>query len=172
MERTRDEIRKELIGIIRQNSAPLSRLPTDEPTVIIPDCNIQAIIFDIYGTLFISGSGDIGTIKDRLRNDAFLRTFEREGITLTGSNVGSRCSVLYEELIRKEHLRLKRNGIENPEIDIFEIWQELLNTLDREQLISNAVSSEGVMRIALMFETQINPVWPMSGCRELLEQLH
>ena len=46
--------------IIRQHCRPLSPLPTaiSKRLVRLPD--VRAVVFDVYGTLIISSSGDVG----------------------------------------------------------------------------------------------------------------
>ena len=47
---------------IKALSRPLEPLPTHYPTRMVPLTGVRAVVFDIYGTLLISGSGDIGTV--------------------------------------------------------------------------------------------------------------
>ena len=49
-----------LCHIIRQSSRPLSPIPTGVERKLQHLEEIRAVLFDIYGTLFVSRSGEIG----------------------------------------------------------------------------------------------------------------
>ena len=51
---------QDYLQIIRKWSRPQTPLPTDRMSSLRSLKDIQAVFFDIYGTLFISCSGDIG----------------------------------------------------------------------------------------------------------------
>ena len=50
-----------LIKTIRKLSAPLEPIPTGTALRLEPLDDVETVLFDIYGTLLISGSGDVGT---------------------------------------------------------------------------------------------------------------
>ena len=50
-----------LIERIRALSQPLDVIPTSVAEQLPRLEDIRAVIFDIYGTLFLSGSGEVGT---------------------------------------------------------------------------------------------------------------
>ena len=52
-----------LLNAILSNRQPLDPIPTDYPPQLDVLKGIRAVIFDVYGTLVVSGSGDVG---DRL----------------------------------------------------------------------------------------------------------
>lgn len=121
---------------------------------------VSCVMFDIYGTLFISGSGDIGTARKRLRElkrlDALITEY---GIAETPDTLLD----AYFVAIEKTHKRLKQSGVDYPEVEIDRIWQEVLDT----------DGIETIRRFATEFELIVNPVYPMphlaellSGCRE------
>jgi len=56
---------------------PLEPLPTGlQPSGSI-DGVVRCLIFDIYGTLLISGSGDVGTSMQAIRSDDCWKIFFR-----------------------------------------------------------------------------------------------
>ena len=59
---------------------PLAPLPTGlKPEGELPE-KVKSLIFDVYGTLFISGSGDIGMMQNQSKNikslDRLLADFD------------------------------------------------------------------------------------------------
>ena len=119
---------------------------------------IQAVLFDIYGTLFISGCGDIGVteasppITSALTD--VLRTFHIE------TSPPDLTRHLHRK-IRDEHRRKQANGIGCPEIDIISIWQAILGWADERR----------VRAFALAYEWAVNPCYPMPGLDHTLRVL-
>ena len=52
-----------LVKSIRQLSSPIEPKPTGVSERLAPLVGIHAVLFDVYGTLFMSASGDIGTAR-------------------------------------------------------------------------------------------------------------
>ena len=50
----------EITDWIKQASAPMAPVPTGTSSTGVPLQNIRAVLFDVYGTMLVSGSGDIG----------------------------------------------------------------------------------------------------------------
>ena len=71
----------DLIKIIKNNSSAMDAVKTAVEPEIYPFSKIKAVLFDIYGTLFISEAGDISHSSDNLssagisENINFLKTF-------------------------------------------------------------------------------------------------
>ncbi len=51
-------------SLIRTNSTPLSPIPTSMSPHLPSLPKIKAVLFDVYGTLLISGSGEVGSAAD------------------------------------------------------------------------------------------------------------
>lgn len=116
---------------------------------------VKAVLFDIYGTLFISGSGDISLA----RKEAF-KIKELKNL-LQAYNIVEDTKILLQKFfvaIENEHDKLRKSGIEYPEIRIEEIWATVLGQND--PATSQAFATE--------FEMIVNPVYPMPHLRELL----
>ncbi|MFO8064340.1 MAG: HAD family hydrolase [Spirochaetota bacterium] len=60
--------------MIRARSAPCAPQPTEMTPVHADLSSIRAVLFDIYGTLFVSGSGDIGVSMAAGAHTQFART--------------------------------------------------------------------------------------------------
>jgi len=116
---------------------------------------IQGILFDIYGTLFISGSGDIGTAKgksytaENLEN--LLNTF---GIPQTPPEILNR----FFATIETTHQTLNEKGVDFPEVEIDRIWMRVLEIDDLDT----------VRAFAVEFEWIVNPVYPMPNLEKTL----
>jgi putative hydrolase of the HAD superfamily len=135
---------------------PLSPIPTGEtPRGLSKVKRVRAIIFDVYGTLLISGSGDMdfhAMSKDQKR--ALTGVLRRHGIDMTPENIVDSL----HQAIETVHENLRRKGTDYPEIDIVRIWQNLLGTDDTGR----------VKAFALEYEMVVNPVYPMPGLADLL----
>ena len=146
--------------LISEYTQPLSPLPTSmRPGGRLAE-PIQCVLFDIYGTLFISGSGDIGVAQ---KTSPAARNLQH---LVQKFNIRKRPRDLIEELFRAiedEHRRLRNNGIDYPEIKIDQIWKQILESDDLDS----------VRRFAIEYELIVNPVFPMpnldktlTACRE------
>lgn len=141
--------------LIREYLMPMSPLPTSLSPGGGPVGKIQCIFFDIYGTLFISGSGDINVAKKSSPASEQLEHLTHK------YDVGKTPQVLVSELydvIETKHRQLRDNGIDYPEIKIDEIWQQILAIDDMRR----------VRKFAIEYELIVNPVYPMPNLEALL----
>ena len=143
-------------AVFERHIRPLVPIPTGEtPTGLSKISQVQAILFDVYGTLLISGSGDLDFLALRSdRKQVFTGVLQRHGIDRTPENLMDTL----ERAIENAHKKLRREGNDYPEIDIVRIWQNLLGMDDTER----------VKAFALEYEMVVNPVYPMPGFEELL----
>ncbi|MEE8397577.1 MAG: HAD family hydrolase [Desulfobacterales bacterium] len=116
---------------------------------------VESVLLDIYGTLFISGSGDIGiTETDGSEHPGLNQLLLKFGIE-------NRVDTIVSDLrraIEDKHLELKTSGIDFPEVEIDKIWMDLLG-----------ITKESKARdFAAAFERLVNPVYPMPHLKELL----
>lgn len=117
---------------------------------------VKAILFDVYGTLFISEAGDIGVAKE----------WSERNITRIAGLLGRYCidippHILLEEFFREIERgkeRLMDQGIDCPEIRIEEIWEKVLGIEDMDRIKDFAVE----------YELVVNPVCPMPHLEEML----
>jgi len=120
----------------------------------------KLVVFDIYGTLLISGTGDVGSTGENNGLKAFKETM---------SVVFHVSAAHTEDPIRSEietvHQKMKQSGVDFPEVDIQQIWQSVL---EREGLpFTEKQRDEAILE----FECRLNPVWPMPGFLELMEEI-
>jgi len=151
----RDSINLELF---RQYIKPLKPIPTHLSEKSSDTKTILAVIFDIYGTLFVSSSGDIGVTK----NDA-AKIAGVEGLMKKFSVKGTTENLLDDFFleIRKTHATLKEQGIDFPEVNVDRIWMKLLGM----------ANIESAREFAIEFEMIINPAYPMPHLLELIDTL-
>lgn len=116
---------------------------------------IRCVLFDIYGTLFVSASGDISLAAQGSPNLAQIESLL--------ANYGVHAAPLdllneFQGAIKARHGELRRSGVEFPEVKIDRIWQRLLPLDDQRD----------IMRFAAEFEFITNPVYPMPHLARLL----
>jgi putative hydrolase of the HAD superfamily len=111
---------------------------------------------DIYGTLFISASGDIGSAGPLNRRSAQLdQLLSRYGHSISAEEVLKRL----HRTIRSFHDASRGQGVDYPEVVIETVWEKVLAFDDTQRL----------RKFAIEFEMIMNPVWPMPGLEKLLE---
>ncbi len=148
-----------LIERIRALSRPLEPRPTAVAARLVPLPDVRAVLFDIYGTLFISAAGDIGTGLAVDGDSAFKAALEAVGLPPKGG------AELLTRAIEAEHARKRAAGIDHPEVDIVAIWATVLERLGL------SASEATLRRLALEYELRVNPVWPMPGLAETIDAL-
>ncbi len=185
-----------LEAVVRHRT-PMGVVPTDvEPRLAtLPD--IHAVIFDVYGTLVISGSGDIGTTENQ---PAAAGTAQGEG-PVTGDVAGNKLSnaadradrltdpmaeamaairwqgpgagiptaAALRDQIRAMNVAAAATAERRPEVNLFEAWRRTLTAAGLTDLASD---TERVVRLAAEYESRANPTWPMPGADEFLKSLH
>ena len=119
---------------------------------------IRVAIFDIYGTLFISDAGGIGTPKTDVPRVSGLEDVLRQyGIAMSPDRISKRLV----QSIRTAHHVKKERGISYPEIEIDAIWQDILKWPDRNR----------IRDFAIAYEWTVNSAFPMPGLDETLRTL-
>lgn len=115
----------------------------------------KAILFDIYGTLLISGAGEIGIDVQSDRHPHSLgRLLQNHGIDMPAQTlVRSFCTA-----VEASHAASRERGVDFPEVDIVAIWAKVLGWAE----------SPRIEKFALEYELLVNPVCPMPGVDELL----
>ena len=135
---------------------PLEPIPTGIKPVFSAGGKIKAILFDIYGTLFISGSGDIGITQSKARKNTKLNTLLRKfGLNLPPDILQDK----FIAAIKDAHEKSIQNGIKFPEVEIDVIWQTVTGIKDLER----------VRNFSIEYEVIVNPVRPMPHLADVLE---
>ncbi len=119
---------------------------------------VKAILFDIYGTLIISGSGGINATENKVTNRHKIEAlFKKYSVNSSIDEVNA----LFVETVKKEHLKLKKNGHDYPEIIVEKIWMDLLG-------LDNLTTAR---KYAIEFEFITNPVYPMPNLKKTIKYL-
>jgi len=155
----------DLANRIRSLSRPLEPISTDLAPRLDPLSGIRAVLFDVYGALVISASGDIGLAGARDTTSAFAAALEAAGIMAPTTAGPARL----EAAIRAFHARRRAAGTEFPEVDILAIWSEVLGSETPGGEVP--ASRDRLAHLAVEYECRVNPVWPMPGLARLLENL-
>lgn len=136
--------------------------------------DIKAVIFDIYGTLLISASGDINAASPSTHN---LKTaFEATKIKIKSANgpdkEGKLKSILdsFFELINEQHKKSKDEGVLYPEIDILKTWTKVIGKAVSKNWLQ-LQSDSSIRYMTVIFEILSNCVYPMSGMKRVLKKL-
>jgi putative hydrolase of the HAD superfamily len=140
--------------MLSKNDSPLAALSVlaPEATDVRPagriETSVRAMLFDVYGTLLISASGEIGTVAEKSNPAEKLKPlFQRYEIAQAPEAV---TEALADATLHR-HARMKAEGTDFPEIVIEAIWQSVLGWQDPVK----------IRAFALEFELLVNPVWPM-----------
>jgi len=146
------------------NCQPLTPQATDVAPKLAQLDGIRAVLFDIYGTLLISASGDIGANAGDHRLEALRQTVGLFGFSLNSEPKSAMRA--FEAEIAKTHADAKGQGVEHPEVDIVEIWQAVL-----PRIVDGGLGEVDLQRFSLEYEVRVNPVWPMPGVEATLSEL-
>lgn len=109
---------------------------------------VKAVVFDLYGTLLISSAG--APSQEPLPD---MEGWPGSGIRL-------------REVIEDHHRRAREAGLDHPEVEIREVWGEVLNSLG-----GASISRQEIEWLILRHECRVHPTWPMPGAPELLIRL-
>ena len=156
--------------ILRNHCRPLEPIPTEQEPILPKLAGLRAVLFDLYGTLFISGSGEVGVTREAACGPALGEALAAVGIPILGP-VAAEIASLFDT-IEQFHAKARRSGIDYPEVDVLEVWRVLLADLAGRGLIDGqACRGIDLARLAVEYEARANPVWPMPGVEECLTGL-
>ncbi len=123
----------------------------------LPAGPIEALVFDIYGTLVMSASGDISLGEDTSSREYRLQhLLDEYDIDAAPGEISSAM----KQAVLEDHENSRRRGIEYPEVDIRAMWSSL-------QELSH-LGEEDVSLFAAEYESLVNPVAPMPGLEALI----
>ena len=154
-----------LIEIIRQESESLAPISTQVSPVLKEIPGIRCVLFDVYGTLMVSGVGDISLSNAEDRGKAISDLFEAMAIPLKKdlSEPGKDLN----GIIAEHQDKSRREGIEYPEVDIREVWSDFVE----QNAPTTKTTPEMIEELAIRFELKVNPTWPMPHAESMLRLL-
>ncbi|MBN1987271.1 MAG: HAD family hydrolase [Prolixibacteraceae bacterium] len=131
---------------------------------------IKAIIFDIYGTLLISSSGDIEEASATVENMDKALQAGGYHIEKNAKEISAFLLKQLPEKIKSNQQEIKQKGHPFPDVDIFKVWREMLQEAQNAGLIS-PTGNESLTDTIFIFELLSNKVFPMPGMKEVLTKL-
>ena len=145
--------------LVRYYSKPLEPIPTMMHHKGSLRGEVKAVLFDVYGTLFVSAAGDISIAREAAdrKSDAVKNLLGKFGISRDASSL----QTVFFEAIDHEKKRLEGQGIDYPEVVIEAVWKKVLG-VDDDTVIK---------RFALEYELIVNPVFPMPHARDVITAL-
>jgi putative hydrolase of the HAD superfamily len=148
---------------------PLQPEPAGLSPILDYFTGIKAVLFDIYGTLLISASGDIESTNMLTSN--LLDCLDKVGIQICHKNPEETAQLMirrFKGRIGEVHAEKKGSGIPWPEVDIIDVWKKVI-TYSEENNFIRCPGEVDVKQCALLFELKNNPVYPMPGMKEVIE---
>lgn len=179
------------IQLIRQFSFPLTPLPVNQEEMKnrfqgisclkYDEMPFPVVLFDLYGTLLQSASGEIGAQDPSDITASRYLSVRDDPPTKNPQKVGEPFPTLeplspflpllprnetlqtlqrwFLKEVEKRH-EVLRSTHQVPEIRVEEVWAAILG-----------LSEEDAFEFSLRYELTVNPVYPMPGARECLEFL-
>lgn len=156
--------------ILKSLYRPLAPIPTSEKARLPLLEDVRAVLFDLYGTLFVSGSGEVGTARQAACESAFSAALSAVEIPVSGA-AGIGLRLLFDR-IEQLHAEARQEGVEYPEVDIVDVWQFVVKELSaRGAVQAERAARVDLRRLAIQYEARSNPVWPMPGLTDSLRHL-
>lgn len=149
-------------------------LPTGMEPSFHPDPDVRVMIFDIYGTIMISASGDIEESDISVKN--LEMSLKASGIELTVAK-HKKQEVLTEmlqsfrdEIANVHSWERGNNNRPYPEVDILEIWENILSVQEKNK---NLVLKEPlcIKCFTFVFEILSNNIYPMPGMKQVISRI-
>ena len=157
---------KSWVDGVLQHRTDMRPVPTQVQPRLQQLSGIKAVVFDIYGTLVISGSGDVGSADTVGRDSLIRQTLAESGLLGKLESVPDADS-LQQAIQQANHERCD-SSCPKPEVDIVEVWRHLLAENGWSECPTEI---ESVVKVATQYEALANPTWPMPGAAEVLRQL-
>jgi putative hydrolase of the HAD superfamily len=154
-------------------SVSLKPVPTLLKPFIRKDAGIKAFVFDVYGTLLVSASGDID--ESVLSVENLKQAFHASDIKFAENGEASK-ELLQEILnefrhsVKEFHEQERTEEKPYPEIDISLIWENILRS--HQNLNQLIVDDPLCIRcFVFVFEVLSNRIYPMPGMKEVISRL-
>jgi putative hydrolase of the HAD superfamily len=161
---------EKLIARLRGHARPLDPIPTNRQARLTRLPGIRSVLFDVYGTLFVSASGDIAGSDGETRSRAMAETLQAMGLP-ADRNTAERAAAILVEAITGTHRRLQGRGVKYPEVDIRNVIGEVLEYLRKRGSGAEEPTRAFREALAVEYECRSNPTWPMPGISETLRRL-
>ncbi len=161
---------KKYIKNLLDNLDPLLPIPTGIKPRYSRDADIKAVVFDIYGTLLISSSGDVDQAE--ITEENLKQALDASGIKILDNNQNTLDYILndFDRTINICQDAGRMNNLPYPEIDILSIWRIVLIHAKRKGLIAIEKDAD-ISLMTCVFEFLSNKVSMMPGLIEMISAL-
>ena len=133
---------------------PLEPIPTGIKPILREIGPLRAVLFDLYGTLFVSGSGDVGVLRESACRQALAEALRACGNSriddLSREDLAHAAMDRFLAAIDDSHQKSRENGLDFPEVDIVEIWRQVLDE------IGDSHGNVDARRLAVEYEARAN----------------
>ena len=171
MNSTNTDFTNTLIERIRELSQTLDPIQTDAELKLEPIDGIDTVLFDIYGTLLVSSSGDVGTAGATDSVEALIQSLIVCGYDGDPERAAEIGPELLHSHIKHWHEAARESGVDHPEVEISRVWKHVLERLQALELIRRDDDPLRIERLALEYECRVNPVWPMPAALQTIKNL-
>lgn len=160
-----------LIDSIQNLSKPLEPIATGHPLKLNVLDGVDTVLFDIYGTLLVSGSGDVGTAAAIDSAEALTQSLIVAGYEGDHERAGQLGPELLHAEIQHWHEAARESGIDCPEVEISRVWKKIIERFQGLELLKPDDDTDKIVRLAVEYECRVNPVWPMPAAAETIANL-
>ena len=166
------KIRNDLVKRIKKLSTPLEPQPPDVAHDLRKLEGIEAVVLDVYGTMFISGTGDISLADEGDSSEAIIEALTAVRFDIKPHETTAVLADLYDEAIKSFMNERKSEGIDFPEVNIVAIWEDVLSGLMEKGLLEGDLNDTTIRQFSVEYECRSNPIWPMPDLEETLNAIH
>ena len=157
---------RKIIEELAEEKAPI--LPEIEPALKKLE-GIKAVYFDVYGTIMISGAEPMMR-KDGVREvQCMTEAFDSYNLDSKKETIDRSIELLHQ-FVNESHQAKKEQGIDFPEVDIIEIWEKIVEQLQKEELIGT-FKKEEVPELLTDFVIRYDAPWLMPNLESTIKNL-
>lgn len=160
-----------LLTAIRNIAVPLAPISTTVKPATVPISGIKAVIFDIYGTLLVSGSGEIGTTENKGIIHSIQSAFDSAHISVSSPAAAFEAGSLFKKTILSDHNNQRKTGVEFPEIEVRSVWRRVFTMLKGRRLLKKMPDPDAIELFSVVYESVVNPGWLMPNYHRVLAEL-
>ncbi|MEA3504511.1 MAG: HAD family hydrolase, partial [Bacteroidota bacterium] len=159
------------INYLLDNSKIMYPIPTNTAVSLTNNKPIKAVVFDIYGTLLISSSGDIKEAS--LDKSSIIKALDAGNYVIVSELLEEKLDDIlwdYSKTIIKHQNKIRSSEIPFPEIDIKKVWAEIIDLFINRNILATTKNSN-LEKFIVTFEILSNPVYAMPQMLETINYL-
>ncbi|HYW34584.1 MAG TPA: HAD family hydrolase, partial [Balneolaceae bacterium] len=137
--------------------------------------DIRCVALDFYGTMFISGVGDIGVDEEQSTANKryFIDAMQETGFPISSNGTLAKTGIQQFRQIIQHHIDQKKadGNTDYPEPNIITVWKEVLASLVELNFIEGPITEEQAIQLAVEFEFRSNTIWPVPELDVILNDI-